>query len=244
MAQALPGISVLVGKDRYASGCYAYQQLGAQVVLLDDGFQHYRLARDLDIVLIDVTNPFGHGALLPRGILREPLYALQRADAVILARTELAREALPDVVAQIRTWNARVPIYPMRTVVQAVREGETVLGHDVVSHRRRVVAFVGIGNPQAFAMTLMQLGWEVAALLVFPDHHAYTEQDWQRVLALAARHQAACLVTTAKDVVRLSALWPSPIPLYTLCIDVVFPEGAEGLQQQLEALMLHADDCR
>ena len=243
MAQALPGIAVLVGNDRYVSGCYAYEQLEAQVLLLDDGFQHYRLARDLDMVLIDVTNPFGHGTLLPRGILREPLHALERADAVVLTRTELARAALPEVVAQIRAWNTRVPIYAMQTIVQAVCQGETLVDPDLVLRQRRVVAFAGIGNPQAFAMTLAQLGAEVAALLVFPDHHPYTAQDWQRILAIAERHNAACLVTTAKDAVRLSAAWHAPIPLYTLCIDVVFPDDAEGLQQQLKALMRHADDC-
>ena len=243
LAQELPGIPILVGKDRFASGQHACQYFGTQVVILDDGFQHYRLARDLDIVLVDATNPFGQGALLPRGILREPLRALQRADAVVLTRVELAQGTLRDVTEQICRWAPDVPIYHLRTTVQAVWEEDTPLCSGTASlHNRRVVAFAGIGNPQAFAATLTQLGSDVAALVVFPDHHPYTERDWRAIIDVVHRYEADCLVTTTKDRVRLTPSWQASAPLYTIRIEVNFSEDEQPLQQQLHALMTYAND--
>jgi len=172
LASSLPGVPVLIGKDRYQTGRYAYEQFGAQVLILDDGFQHYALRRDLDIVLIDTSNPFGPGTLLPRGILREPLRALRRADAIMLTRVEMAGETLPALCQQIRRWNSQQPIYHMTTVVEALHQRETSRVVDLAALRpHRVVAFVGIGNPQAFVSTFTQLGAEVVALLVFSDNH-------------------------------------------------------------------------
>lgn len=243
LAQELPGIPILVGKDRFASGQHARQHFGTQVIILDDGFQHYRLARDLDIVLIDATNPFGQGALLPRGILREPLRALQRADAVVLTRVELAQDTLGDVTGRIRRWAPDVPIYHLRTIVQAVWEGDTQLCRGAASlHCRRVVAFAGIGNPQAFAATLTQLGYDVVALVVFPDHHPYTERDWRAIIDVVHRYEADGLVTTTKDRVRLPPSWQALVPLYTIRIEVTFSADEQPFQQQLHALMTYAND--
>ncbi|MDH3599883.1 MAG: tetraacyldisaccharide 4'-kinase [Candidatus Tectomicrobia bacterium] len=243
LAQELPGIPILVGKDRFASGQHARQHFGAQVVILDDGFQHYRLARDLDIVLIDATNPFGQGALLPRGILREPLRALQRADAVVLTRVELAQDAIGDVTEQIRGWAPHLPIYHLRTTVQAVWEEDMHVCRDAASLcSRRVVAFAGIGNPEAFAATLTQLGYDVAALVVFPDHHPYTERDGHAIIDVLRRYEADCLVTTTKDRVRLPPSWQASAPLFTIRIEVAFSEDGHPFQQQLQALMTYAND--
>jgi tetraacyldisaccharide 4'-kinase len=107
--------------------------------------------------------------------------------------------------------------------------------------QRRVVALVSIGNPEAFAATLSQLGSEVAALVVFPDHHPYTEDDWRAIVATVQQQGAACLVTTTKDAVRLAPSWHVSVPIYTLCIRVAFTQGEEVLQQRLQALMSHAD---
>lgn len=243
LAQELPCVPIVVGADRVRSGLYAHRQLGAQVLILDDGFQHYRLVRDFDMVLIDATNPFGHGALLPRGILREPLRALQRADAVVLTRVELAREALPGICRRIRQAYPHGPIYSMATTVEALTAGETWVSQDVSQlSRRRLVAFVGIGNPSAFAATLVQLGCEVAALFVFRDHHPYTVADWQAIVAAANRYDATAIATTTKDCVRLNPAWQAPVPLYTLRIGVAFAEGEGRLQQQLRTVITNAQD--
>lgn len=245
LARELLGIPVLTGKNRYLSGRYACEHFGSQVLVLDDGFQHYALQRDLDVVLIDTTNPFGHGALLPRGSLREPLRALQRADILVLTRTELAGNTLSPLTAQIRRWNAQPPLCYMTTVIEALCQRENGMPRDVTWLRqRRVVALVGIGNPEAFAATLTRLGSEVATLVVFPDHHPYTEDDWHAIVATVQQQGAACLVTTTKDAVRLAPSWQAPVPVYTLRTGITFTEGEEVLQQQLQALMSHADPCQ
>src|SRR6266581_794560 len=111
-----------IGKHRYHTGRYAYEQFGAQVLILDDGFQHHALQRNLDIVLIDASNPFGPGALFPRGILREPLRALRRAHAIVLTRVAMAPETLPTLCRHIRQWNSQQPIYRMATAVEALHQ--------------------------------------------------------------------------------------------------------------------------
>jgi tetraacyldisaccharide 4'-kinase len=242
LARSLPGVPVLIGKDRYRTGRYAYEQFGAQILILDDGFQHYALQRDLDIVLIDASNPFGPGALFPRGILREPLRALRRANAIVLTRVEMATDTLPALCRQIRQWNSQQPIYCMMTVVEALHQQDT---HSVVDlgalRQRRGVAFVGIGNPQAFVSTLTQLGAEVVTLFVFPDHHPYTQEDWQTMAATVNKHRAAYLITTEKDAVRLTPSWQASVPLYTLRIGVTFAASDRPFSHQLQGLMSHAD---
>jgi tetraacyldisaccharide 4'-kinase len=153
LARALPGVPVLIGKDRYRTGCYAYEQFGAQVVILDDGFQHHALQRDLDIVLIDDSNPFGPGTLFPRGILREPLGALQRAHAIVLTRVEMAHETLPALCRQIRQWNNQQPMYRVTTVVKPPQQ-DAPRRRACGSMAKRGVTFVGIGNPQALSTRL------------------------------------------------------------------------------------------
>ena len=242
LACCLPGVPVLIGKDRYRTGRYAYEQFGAHVLILDDGFQHYALQRDLDIVLIDASNPFGSGSLFPRGILREPLGALRRADAMVLTRVEMAGETLPALCQQMRRWNKQQPIYCLTTVVEALHRQDTPSAVDLATLRQgRVVAFVGIGNPQAFVTTLTRLGAEVAALLVFPDHHPYTQEDWQTIVATADKQQAVCLVTTEKDAVRLAPSWQASVPVYTLRIGVMFAASDALFSHQLQALIHHAD---
>jgi tetraacyldisaccharide 4'-kinase len=242
LASSLPGVPVLIGKDRYHTGHYAYEQFGTEIVILDDGFQHHALQRDLDIVLIDASNPFGPGTLFPRGILREPLRALRRAHAIVLTRVEMATEALPTLCQRIRQWNQQQPIYRMATVVEALHQRDT---HSVVDlgalRQRRGVAFVGIGNPQAFVSTLIQLGAEVVTLFVFPDHHPYTQEDWQTIVATVNKQRATYVVTTEKDAVRLAPSWHTSVPLYTLRIGVTFAASDPPFSHQLQALMSHAD---
>ena len=238
LAQELPGVPVLVGARRVLSGRMACEQFGAQVVILDDGFQHRALRREMDIVLIDATNPFGHGSLIPRGSLREPLTALRRASALVLTRTELADETLPGLVTQLRRWHGYRPIYHMQTVVKALwHVGDQRCEDVTVLRRRRVVAFAGIGNPDAFAETMRQRGCNVVALLVFPDHHRYTMADWQAIVALTRRYGGECVVTTTKDAIRLESWWQAPIPLYTVRTDVTFAYDTQPLTAQLQAFL-------
>jgi tetraacyldisaccharide 4'-kinase len=242
LACVLPGVPVLIGKNRYQSGLYACEHFGTQVLVLDDGFQHYALQRDLDIVLIDATTPLCQEALLPRGNLREPLAALQRADILVLTRTELAGDTLQPLVEQIQCWHGRQSLCSMTTVVETLHHRGNGLPKDVLwLQHHRVVAVAGIGSPEAFAATLSRLGSEVATLLVFPDHHAYTEHDWRLMVATVQRQGAACLITTTKDAVRFAPSWQAPIPVYILHTDVAFTRGEDVLHHQLQAIMPYAD---
>ena len=244
LASRLPDVPVLVGRDRYASGLYACERFDAQVLVLDDGFQHHALHRDCDIVLIDASNPFGHGALLPRGTLREPLRALRRSSVVVLSRVETAGNAVPGLCGQIRQYACQQPIYRMAVSPAGLYRRDT--GCSAAPswlQQRRIVAFAGLGNPRAFVASLVQCGACVVAFLAFPDHHPYTPADWQAVCDAACREGVEALVTTEKDAVRLEASWPLPVPLYTLRINLEITPHDPPLTTHLDALMHHATPC-
>lgn len=238
LAQRLPGIPVLSGKNRYQSGLYACKQFASQVVILDDGFQHRALQRDMDVILIDASNPFGHGALFPRGTLREPLQALQRADAVILSRAEVPGVSPDALRHHLRRWYDKPSIDTMSTTVEGLQQdGICMPGGMQRLHGRRIVAFSGIGNPCTFTTTLEQNGCTVIAAAVFPDHHPYTAADWHAIIELAHQQRADCLLTTEKDAVRLAPDWSAPVPLYVLRIGIRFTPDPASLQKQLLHVM-------
>jgi tetraacyldisaccharide 4'-kinase len=202
MARRLPGVPVIVDADRVRGGAEAQRQ-GADVVVLDDGFQHLRLERDLDLVLVDAGDPWGGGRMPPLGRLREPLTALARADAVLI--TKVPAQWRP-VVAEIESVLDRVAprlqvfvsrMRPSRVHVPGVgwREPEVLSG-------QRVMAFAALGRPGGFAATLAEAGAEVAATRWFPDHHTLTEQELSELIDRATA-ASAVLVTTAKDAVKL-----------------------------------------
>ena len=244
LATRLPGVPVLVGRNRFASGAYACEKFGAQVLVLDDGFQHHALHRDCDIVLIDATSPFGRGALLPRGTLREPLGALSRAHVVVLSRVETAGEAVPELSQRIRRYAQRQPIHHMAVNPDSLYRHDTGRSVDLCwLKQRRVVAFAGLGNPQAFAASLTRCGARVAAFLAFPDHYPYTSADWQAIKDAARREGAEALITTEKDAVRLEPSWLSAAPVYSLRIRVELAAHDPPISVHLDKLMRHATTC-
>lgn len=203
LASTLPGVPVIVGADRVAAGRAAIQEFGATVLLLDDGFQHRRLARDRDIVVLDSTTPFGNGRLFPAGPLREPIHALRRADAIILTRVNQG-SGLDALRAQVQalTPTARLveSIYqPLR--VRALADGSM---HPIARlNGTRVVACSGIANPRSFEKTLEQTGVTLLRHVRFPDHHPFSSREIQSVIHTAAQTGADWVVTTEKDAVRL-----------------------------------------
>jgi tetraacyldisaccharide 4'-kinase len=197
LARTLPGVRVVVGSDR-AAGVGDAIRAGADVAILDDGFQHRQLHRDLEIVLLDATNPFGGNRLLPAGDLREPPASLRRADVVLITRSR----ALVDrrrLERSIRRYQPDAPIlFADHADVGFVdREGRSV------QPRPRVLAFCGIGNPQRFRRDLDQRGLELLEFRSFGDHHEYRSRDLAPLVARAARDDAS-LLTTEKDLARLS----------------------------------------
>jgi len=210
-------VAVGIAADRVAAGRELIERFHPEVLLLDDGFQHRRLERDLDIVLIDVTDPFGRRELLPLGRLREPVAALARADAMVLNRVA-ADERWEGLQEELRRHNALAPIFLARFEPEAVvraangeeRPVEWLAG-------RRVAAFAGIGNPEAFFDTVSRTGAVLVERLTFPDHHRY------RGAGPVKPPDAELLITTEKDLVNLDGY--NPPDLYWLKMRLVVEQG-------------------
>ena len=209
MARRLPGVPVVVDGDRVRGGAEALR-LGADVVLLDDGFQHFRLERDLDVVLIDAGDPWGGGRLPPLGRLREPLAALERAHAVLITKVPAEwRPVAADVERVVERFAPTSQIFVSRLRPSRVHvPGDGWKEPDVLDGRR-VFAFAAVGRPEGFATTLRDAGAEIAGTTWFPDHHAYTEQELAEARDRATTASAVA-VTPAKDAVKLpsdSGVW-------------------------------------
>ncbi|MBI1901473.1 MAG: tetraacyldisaccharide 4'-kinase [Planctomycetia bacterium] len=230
----LPDVPQMQNPDRVAGAQAAIEEFQCQLVLLDDGFQHRRLRRDLDIVLLDATEPFGFGHLLPRGLLREPVSSLRRAHVVVLSRADAIEPARREEI------RARVRRYAPNAVWVEASHAPEALVNSAGEARppadvrgKRVLAFCGIGNPGAFRSTLQSLGAEVAAFREFPDHHAYVREDIA-ALAQAARECSADLaVCTRKDFVKIRADRLGNATLWALQIDLSITTGQAGLEALL-----------
>lgn len=204
LARWLPDVPVVVGKDRYASGMLAFRRFGPDCFLLDDGFQHRRLFRDRDIVVINARDPFGGDNLLPLGRLREPASALCRASLILVNKCIPGRSIDP-IIERIRNYNDRVPVletsYEPEALVPADSRGESMsLG---LLRERAVLAFAGIADPGAFFDQLEALGARIAHRHVFSDHHWFSPGEIAHLRETASVCGAECLVTTEKDGMRL-----------------------------------------
>jgi len=177
------------------------------VFVLDDGFQHRRIRRDFDLVLIDASNPFGFGHVLPRGLLREPLRGLNRADALLITHVELSSaEMLRQIQQTLRRHNAHAPIYRCRHVHADLRNAAGNVAPVEALSGRRIVSFCGIGNPQAFEQQLDRAGAVRVASLRFSDHHQYELHDVVELTDRAADLHADMILTTEKDWIKLRGL--------------------------------------
>ncbi|MBI4536871.1 MAG: tetraacyldisaccharide 4'-kinase [candidate division NC10 bacterium] len=229
LAARLPGIPVLIGGDRYAAGLLALSAFQAEVIVLDDGFQHRRLHRDVDLVLVDATDPFGGGWLLPRGRLRERPTNLGRAHALLLTRADEG-----EVTASLRERLERLA--PGVPVASAIHKPSALLPlPDGPAERlealrgSRVLAVSGIANPGSFRRGLEALGMEVAAHLAYPDHHPYGAAERAEIDRSARSRGARAIVTTEKDAVRLGTHLPAELPVYAVRIDLEVVAGGEAI---------------
>jgi tetraacyldisaccharide 4'-kinase len=227
LQQALPRGIVLANPDRFSAATTALRQGEAiDVFVLDDGFQHRRVQRDFDLVLIDATAPFGYGHVLPRGMLREPIAGLSRASAILITRCDaVAVPELTKLKAQIAT-HTRAPHFHCSHRLTHVQIGSTT---HAIEHLqgKRVLAFAGIGNPNAFATNLTQAGATVVGTRWFPDHHPYAQPDLEALQDQARRLKADLLVTTQKDQVKLHQLVEDAgaVPLATAILSIAFRTG-------------------
>jgi tetraacyldisaccharide 4'-kinase len=205
LAMNLPRVPVILSKARYEAGLLSHQQHGSNFFILDDGFQHLRLKRDLDLVLLDATNPFGNMYLLPRGPLREPVEHLRRADVFILTRTGYGSNLI--MMNFLKKKFGGKPTFQSEHVPERLLLPCLGLTHGPDYLRgKRVVGFAGIAKPEAFRDTLIRLGAEVAGFKGFRDHHAFLRPELQELISERRRLNADLLITTEKDYVRLGNL--------------------------------------
>ena len=231
-----PKIPHYAGPDRVATGRAAIAD-GADCLVLDDGFQHLRIRRDLNLVLVDAQDPLGGGRVLPAGALRESPSSLRDADAIILTRADaVGRAALETVRRQVRACVREKPIFEAvhRPVGLTLAIGTAAAPAQWLAGRR-VFLFCGIGNPEGFLRTVAQLGAEIAAARFLPDHFAYRKSDVAALAEACVSERADCAVTTEKDAVKLGA-WPKTVPLRVLKVEIEFTAD----QAQFEDLLRSA----
>jgi tetraacyldisaccharide 4'-kinase len=214
-ARKLPGVPVVVSPDRYRAGKAAMDCFGAEVLLMDDGFQHLGLFRDINVLVVDGANPVGNGLVLPAGPLREPVSGAERADVVWLYGRE--QERLP---AGLMAFLGGKPIIRARTVPGGLVTGT---GKAIPARKlsgTRVLAFCGIARPQRFFEAVGRMGAVTADRKAFPDHHRYSDDDVDRLNRRAREARAGLMVTTEKDLARLSAGKTFKLPVAALVMDL------------------------
>jgi tetraacyldisaccharide 4'-kinase len=225
LARRLPGVPVVVGANRHEAGRTAVDRFGATAIVLDDGFQHRTLAKDLEIVMARAERPWGNGLLLPGGPLREPLSALRRAHVVIATGVSSPTDA-PQVVAAVERYAPGLPVLAAGYVPVECWEATDMRPLRLGDLRgMRTVAFAGLASPHGFRRTIADLGMELIALAPFADHHRYTAEDIAELERRAEQTDADALLTTEKDWLRLRRLGRTRRPLYVLSIRLELRTG-------------------
>lgn len=232
----LPDVPHLQNPDRVAAAKVAIEELEMQVVLLDDGFQHRKIHRDLDILLLDAREPFGFGHLLPRGLLREPLRSLRRADIVMATRSDqVDPKKLAEIRSRVQRYNPKAawiesehfPVR-LRSSLHESRPTEWLAG-------KNVLAVSGLGSPSGFHQTLRNCGANVLESISFPDHHAYSAADVQEIQRIASQLQPPCdaILCTGKDMAKLDTPRVGQHELWSLDVELRIRNGADVLDEYL-----------
>ncbi len=235
--ESCPEVKVIINPDRVAGAEEAAIKFGTKVLIMDDGFQHRRLARDLDIVAIDATLPFGYGRMLPAGLLREPVSSLKRAGAVVITRCDqIAENELSGLEEKLRLIN------PEMVISRSIHAPAYIKSKDNKEialeelKDKKIFAFCGIGNPGSFLSTIKTTGAELVDSKIFNDHHHYTEACITDIFEQAERLKADLILTTQKDQNKITrpASSNKEIPLAYIGIEIKFLSGEEKLWGLIE----------
>jgi len=240
LERSIPEVPHYTGPDRVASARNAVSA-GADCIVLDDGFQHLRLRRHVNLVLLDALDPFGGGRVLPAGKLREPCSALRAADAVVLTRVDaIPTDALTDLRSRVRKITGNAPLIECvhKPMSVAAADGSDVSEPDSLAGKS-VGVFCGIGNPEAFMKTVKQLGARIPTAHVLPDHVQYSKVGVRKIIKACTDVDFA--LTTEKDAVKVGAFWVGAPPLRVLKVWMAFTEGQERLEGLLSALFANPD---
>ena len=230
LARNLPGVVVLVDKNRVKAGAYAIKRFGCDTLVLDDGFQYLPLKGRLNLLLVDKTNPFGNGFLLPRGILREPVKHLQRASYVFLTKSKGVRDE--ELEAMIRRFNPGAEIIECAhkpQYLQHIDNGERLPLTALAG--RRIGVFSGIAAPESFEAFLRETGAKLGYTRRFLDHYRFTSEDLESVFGEAREAGVELMITTEKDAVRIDAREKLSVPCYYLRLEIEILRGAADFNE-------------
>ena len=236
LAVNLPGVVVLVDRNRVKSGRYAVRKFGCDTLVLDDGFQYQKLKHRMELVLVDRTNPFGNGNLLPRGILREPVGNLRRADFVFITKSDGNTEALRQRIGELRPG---ADIIECRHEPRCLRDAFSATVQPLSWLKDLpVLALSGIAAPQSFESSLRSMGARIVSHERFADHHRYSQQELLDAINRADEVGAKAIITTEKDAVRLPRLEQPAVPIFYLRVDIEMLRGAENFAQAVARICL------
>ena len=226
LASNLPGVCVIVDRNRVKAGRWAIRRYGCDTLILDDGFQYQRLKHSLEVVLVDKTNPFGNGHMLPRGVLREPAEHISRADVIFLTKSDGNTQ---EVVEEIREYNKKAEIIECRHAPRILKD---VWSREELPLEwlkgKTLTTLSGIAVPQGFEDSLRKLGARVIWCERYADHHRYDSSEIIYALNKTSDLGADALITTEKDAVRFPRLEKTPVPCYYLRVDIEILKGAEN----------------
>jgi tetraacyldisaccharide 4'-kinase len=235
LARNLPGVIVLVDKNRVKAGAYAIRKFGCDTLVLDDGFQYLPLKGRLNLLLVDKTNPFGNGYLLPRGLLREPVKHLRRASYVFLTKSNGQRDTELEELIQRHNPGVDIiecvhrPQYLQRVGTAERQPLEFLQG-------KRISAFSGIATPESFEKILRDLGAQLEQTQRFLDHHRFSMEDLETIFDQAARAKLEFIVATEKDAVRIPPGFEPPLPLYYLRLEIEIIQGAADFDEAVSRI--------
>jgi tetraacyldisaccharide 4'-kinase len=229
LASNLKDVVVLVDKDRVKSGRYAIEKFGCDTLLLDDGFQYWKLrGRRHDVVLIDRQQPFGNERLLPRGTLREPPSHLARASTIFITKSDGKTEDLRKRISQFNSSAGVIECIHHPLYLEDVFTGQRV-NIDYLKGRK-VASFSGIAQPESFEQNLVQLGAELVFSRRFADHHRFTQQEVLNAINRSKKRQADTIITTQKDAVRFPKIDRRDLPIYFMRVEIKILSGADDFQ--------------
>lgn len=243
LARNLPGVFVIVDKNRVKAGAYAIKKFGCDTLILDDGFQYLPLKGRLNLLLVDKTNPFGNGHLLPRGILREPIKHLKRASYVFLTKSDGVRDVELEELIQKHNPGVDViecahrPQYLQRFGADERQPLDWLRG-------RRVGAFSGIAVPESFEKFVRDLGGHIQFTRRFLDHYRFTSEDFVSIFTEGIEQKVEFIVTTEKDAVRLPEGLPCAVPIYYLRLEIDIIRGAADFDEAVERICFHDAPAR
>ncbi len=245
LARNLPGVRVLVDKNRVKAGTYAIKRFGCDTLILDDGFQYLPMKGRLNLLLVDKTNPFGNGFLLPRGILREPIKHLKRASYVFLTKSNGQRDS--ELEELIQRHNPGVDVIECTHQPQYLQLLGEAPDHESTRQPleflqgKTIGAFSGIATPESFEKFLRDLGAKIGFVRRYLDHYRFEESDFVDIFSAGLKERVDFIVTTEKDAVRIASDLPCPVPVYYLRLEIEILHGADDFDEAVGRLCFDAE---